>query len=310
MELRQSPDYARYMRSIGWQVEESDQQVLAYVKRIFPFMSVMKIQRASVKNIEPAWVKRVAQKHEVWGCYIEPLETETEFTHELKKAWNTLSKSLRMTTTKNAMLPTATRQLDLKKNENELLAGMKEKTRYNVGLAQRRGLHTAMLSAKTVSDSPLLFTSVANLIEANAKRANYWGVPKNWLKAQLNAFGDKGVVMIVTDANGASELEKTPEVTDPNRWQTVACYWLTDDGIYYGPNGSTALGRKNMAPTLAVVEGMRLGKQKKKKYLDFDGIYDERAPNKRWLGYSRFKAGFGGYEVKYGLSGYSWFPCW
>lgn len=35
------------------------------------------------------------------------------------------------------------------------------------------------------------------------------------------------------------------------------------------------------------------------KIFDFEGIYDERFPNKSWLGFTHFKKSFGGYEVSY-----------
>ncbi len=309
-ELRQSPEHADFMRSIGWHVEQSPKRVVAYVRGILPFVSVMKIQRASILDIDWEWVKKIAKKHKVWGCYVEPLESELSCDDKLHEIWSMLKKKLRMTETKNAMLPTATRQIDLTHSEQKLLKEMKEKTRYNVGLAKRRGLRAGIVSGKRVVASERLFERVADMIEVNARRAGYWAIPRKWLKAQLKAFDTNGEIIIVADEKSIEDLENDKAQINFKSWQAVACYWLSDDGIFYGANGSTAMGRKNMAPTLAVWEGMRLGKRRKKRYFDFDGIYDERVPNKRWLGYSVFKAGFGGYEVKYKFSGFSWFPCW
>ena len=35
------------------------------------------------------------------------------------------------------------------------------------------------------------------------------------------------------------------------------------------------------------------------KILDFEGIFDERFPNKKWKGFTHFKKSFAGYEVEY-----------
>jgi hypothetical protein len=45
--------------------------------------------------------------------------------------------------------------------------------------------------------------------------------------------------------------------------------------------------------------GILWGKKRGTKALDFEGIYDERFPNKSWLGFTHFKKTFGGKEVEY-----------
>jgi lipid II:glycine glycyltransferase (peptidoglycan interpeptide bridge formation enzyme) len=51
---------------------------------------------------------------------------------------------------------------------------------------------------------------------------------------------------------------------------------------------------------LLVWGAIKLGKKMNCLRLDFEGIADERFPmTKKWEGFSRFKRGFGGNEVKY-----------
>ncbi len=45
--------------------------------------------------------------------------------------------------------------------------------------------------------------------------------------------------------------------------------------------------------------GILWGKKQKAKVFDFEGIYDERFPDKSWLGFTHFKKTFGGKEIEY-----------
>jgi lipid II:glycine glycyltransferase (peptidoglycan interpeptide bridge formation enzyme) len=51
------------------------------------------------------------------------------------------------------------------------------------------------------------------------------------------------------------------------------------------------------------------GKARGCRWLDFDGIYDERYPmTKEWEGFGQFKQGFGGRVVTYLGSYRKWWP--
>ena len=62
---------------------------------------------------------------------------------------------------------------------------------------------------------------------------------------------------------------------------------------------SSPLGRKLKAPSLLIWESLKLAKEKHCRLFDFEGIYDERFPNKSWLGFTHFKKSFGGWEVEF-----------
>ncbi len=47
------------------------------------------------------------------------------------------------------------------------------------------------------------------------------------------------------------------------------------------------------------LDAILLAKKSGCKVFDFDGIYDERFPIKTWLGFTKFKKGFGGKEIEY-----------
>ncbi len=70
----------------------------------------------------------------------------------------------------------------------------------------------------------------------------------------------------------------------------MAYYWQAFTGTF---------GRKNQTQYKIVWEGVLWAKKKGVKVFDFEGIYDERFPNKSWRGFTHFKKSFGGYEVEY-----------
>jgi lipid II:glycine glycyltransferase (peptidoglycan interpeptide bridge formation enzyme) len=63
---------------------------------------------------------------------------------------------------------------------------------------------------------------------------------------------------------------------------------------FYWHNGSLDIGKKLFAPTLCIWEAILECKRRRLKVFDFEGLYDERFPNKNtsWKGFSRFKLGF------------------
>lgn len=68
---------------------------------------------------------------------------------------------------------------------------------------------------------------------------------------------------------------------------------------YYWQAFTGKEGRKSQVQYAIVWKGILWAKKKGAKIFDFEGIYDQRFPNKSWLGFTHFKKSFGGYEVEY-----------
>lgn len=78
-----------------------------------------------------------------------------------------------------------------------------------------------------------------------------------------------------------------------------AIFLIENKIAYYWQAFSGAEGRKSLAQYKIVWEGIMKSKAAGAKILDFEGIYDERFPDKSWKGFSHFKKSFGGNEVEY-----------
>ena len=78
-----------------------------------------------------------------------------------------------------------------------------------------------------------------------------------------------------------------------------AIFLLANDTAYYWQAFTNKIGRKNNYQYKIVWEGILWAKKSGAKVFDFEGIFDERFPNKSWLGFTHFKKSFGGTEVEY-----------
>lgn len=163
--------------------------------------------------------------------------------------------------------------IDLKKSEENFLSGMKQKTRYNLKLAQKKGVKVV------ISNEESELALFVDLYLKTIKRQGYSGRSSNYLKTVWNNF--KGNVFIAT-----AYFENTPLAS----WFVIAY----EDTLTYVYGGSSDEHKNLMAPYLLVWELSKYGKEKGFKYLDLFGIKKDLSD-----GYSRFKAGFGGEIVEF-----------
>jgi len=259
-DIRQTAKYAKYLKKIGWQVERIDE--INYFIKKFPLVgSVLKIQRP--ENIIIKKIQGLAQKHRAFQIIVEPkTRLDADFLRNLGFGLS-----------RYPYLPTKTLYLDLTKSEGELFSQLKKDAR---------------LAIKRAQMSEIKYQKRVDLREfRNAwKRAVGWKhyVPALLhLKALKESFADKCLVLTALKqeiVSGAIFL----------MGETIAHYWQAF---------SNEEGRKNLAQYKILWEGILWARTKGAKIFDFEGIYDERFPNKKWKGFTHFKKSFGGHEVEY-----------
>lgn len=293
-ELRQTPEYARYLSQVGWQIESSPAGQLAYLRKIplTPF-TVLKLQRFNLESLDLLWLKSITKKHRALVSYLEP--NPPPGSNLNYPNWDADLRRAGYRPIRSGFVPSKTLRLNLKLTDQKLLKSFKPKTRYNLKLAQKHKLHFQQLTGPALLKNSPLFNRFIALLEANNRRVGYSGLNRTWFKAQLEAFAEKSLIILAYPKNGTNLL-------------AAAVYLLTPDSIYYQHNGSTALSRKLRAPTLLVWEGIKAGQSRTCHWFDFDGIYDDREPLKRWRGFTRFKLGFGGKVLTYPPCYANWLP--
>lgn len=263
-DLRQSKDYAQYLKLSGWKVEKVNTTYIFLRK--FPIIGwFVKIQRPEV--LSGATINLIENKYKPFQFSIEPLsikQTKQLTDHNFK-----LSNS--------PSLPTKTLVMDITKSEKELLKNMSSKARYNI---------TRASSLKRV-----VIEKCTNISEFANLKGNFLSQKKNIIKLH-RAFGKKAHLFCAYENNKQSL---------PLRGKLLAGILLltTKDTAYYMHAASTKEGNKLFAPTLLTWHTIQFAKKKGFKTYDFDGIYDDRFPIKSWQGFTKFKKSFGGKEIEY-----------
>ncbi len=166
--------------------------------------------------------------------------------------------------------------LNLEKTEQELLIGMKPKTRYNINLAQRKGV-----TIREGGQADLL--SFWQLLLATASRNRFKLHPQNYYLRMWESLSPKYLKLLLAEYQG----------------QLLAGSLLSwfGDTVSYLHGGSAGLMKEAQAPYLLHWESMRLAKNLGYKFYDFGGVSTD--PKHPWAGISRFKKGFGGFEVNF-----------
>jgi lipid II:glycine glycyltransferase (peptidoglycan interpeptide bridge formation enzyme) len=173
--------------------------------------------------------------------------------------------------------PEATQLLRIDVEPETLRAGFKPKTRYNLNLAERKGV--------TVSASPDVKTFAA-LAGETARRQHIHLPGVAYYQAALELFGPKDAVRLYLAQHEGDMLAGI----------MVFRFGKT---AYYLFGGSTERKRELMPNYLlhyrAMVDFRALGCDT----YDWWGVPEEPAPDHPWFGLYRFKTGFGGETVRY-----------
>ncbi|MBU4347433.1 peptidoglycan bridge formation glycyltransferase FemA/FemB family protein [Patescibacteria group bacterium] len=168
--------------------------------------------------------------------------------------------------------PDQTLILNLEKSEAELLKGMHPKTRYNIKLAEKRGV-------KIIEAGSDRFEEFWQLMCQTGERDNFRTHGISYYKEMLKADNDF-IKLFFAEYKGK-----------PISSIIVAFF---GDTATYAHGASSSEDRNVMAPYLSQWHCVKLAKELGYKYYDFYGINA-----KRWPGVTKFKKGFGGKEINY-----------
>ncbi|OGZ34062.1 MAG: hypothetical protein A2174_03020 [Candidatus Portnoybacteria bacterium RBG_13_41_18] len=198
--------------------------------------------------------------------------------------------------------PHKTLVLDLNLSEEELLAQMHEKTRYNIGLAARKGL-TVRQTEYNEKD----FEEFWRLVSITYKRQGIRSFSKEYYKKQLN-FTPHPIPLLI-QGEGMDHPSSVEEGYGGGGVQFRNILFLAEyKGKPIAANMVNIFGQRTtylhggsdnelrflMAPHLLQWEQIKFAKNQSCKIYDFWGCDDER-----WPGVSRFKKGFGGREIEW-----------
>jgi len=176
---------------------------------------------------------------------------------------------------------------DTHRDEEEMLKGMKQKTRYNIRLAEKKGVNIFEVTEKKVA-----FDMFYKLLSETSQRNGFNLHPKKYYENMVDMF-----------FSSDSKLKQKIFFAE-YQGQIIACALVG----YFGKratflHGASSDEFKNvMAPHLLHWQIIKKAHEDEIKEYDFWGIVTERTDpkkKKQWEGFSRFKMGFGGKVVEY-----------
>lgn len=272
-DIRQSFQFADFMRDLGWEVGKIDRQFV-YLRQ-FPVIGYFaKIPRPRMPiNIDK--IMEFKKSRRIYRLKISPfIETGNKnyerYKQQLRKSGFKIDKS--------PFNPTTDYLIDLSQKEKVIFDKFSE--------AKRRAVRRAFKNNITARESD----DYSSFIRIRQYQ---------YLPVWFLVGGDmEKLWKHLYPKNAALVLAYAPQTTNPLAgilllfYNKVAYYWFAS---------SLPIGKKLFAPTLLVWEAIKVAKKRGCKIFDFEGIYDERFPkaSQSWKGFTKFKEGFGVEKVVY-----------
>lgn len=167
-----------------------------------------------------------------------------------------------------------TQTLDITPSEETLLKAMKPKTRYNIRLAEKKGVVVKLM------DTDEGFSIFSKLYFETCKRQHYHGHTMEYHRKIWDSMKESQAHILI------SYYEDTP----------LGAYELFHfkDRLYYVYGGSSLEHKQVMAPNLLMWETIKLAKNWGAKTFDMWGsLSPDYPPTHAWAGFTRFKEGYG-----------------
>lgn len=270
-DIRQSPQFAKFMKDLGWQVETIDSNYI-YLKK-FPLVGFFGKMPRFNKIVDPLQLITLKKTKRIFRFKLSPLITIDNnryhrFTKQLKKKGFNIDYS--------PFNPTTTIQIDLAQCESTIFKNFSE--------AKRRAVRRAVKNGIKVKESK----DIEYFIDIRKIQYRPLGflVTNEMKKLWKNFY----------PGNASLLLAYPPLQSKPLAGILLLFY---DHIAYYWYASSLTKGKKLFAPTLLIWEAFKLAKKRGCKIFDFEGICDERFPkaSKSWKGFTKFKEGFGGKKI-------------
>jgi lipid II:glycine glycyltransferase (peptidoglycan interpeptide bridge formation enzyme) len=263
----QSEDWANARKQMGIETVNIEGFLLTFHKIPFTNFKIGYLPHSKMPS------KKILQKLYEFGrknkaifIKIEPYVEKVSNNETIKQLNNVMISP-------HPLFPNWTQVLDLTKSEDELLKSFHSKTRYNIRLAEKKGV-----TVREESNNEG-FEKFAKLYFETTKRQKYFGHDYQYHKTVWSNLKNKISHILI------AYYSDIP----------LAAYqlWYLDGVIYYVYGGTSQLHRNLMASNLLMWEAIKLGKKFGAEKFDMWGSlgpnYDTKDP---WSGFTRFKEGY------------------
>lgn len=171
--------------------------------------------------------------------------------------------------------------LDLTKSDEEIKANMHPKTRYNINIAQKKGV-----TVKVHTDDQAFETFITRYFET-CNRNGFYGHDKHYHQVVWQTLRQYDMARILIGYYNDIPL-------------TTWMLFNFHDTLYYPYGGSTIKHREVMASNLVAYEAINLGRQLGCTTFDLWGALGPNADSSdSFYGFHRFKSGYGPQHIEY-----------
>lgn len=227
-----------------------------------------------------AVLKELAQQQ---GAVFVKLEPNVARASHAPSAFKTLDTFLRH----NGALPGRplftkhTFHLDLTVPENELFENLASKTRYNVRLAEKKGVQVVENTSLEGLKNHLV------ILAETTRRQGFYAHQPSYFQTMWDTIGHSGMMRLF-------------EARYQNQVIASWIVFLFNRVLYYPYGASTSAHREVMASNLLMWEMIKFGKSQACTLFDLWGALGPDAnPRHKWYGFHKFKQGYGGELMEY-----------
>lgn len=216
------------------------------------------------------FAKSFAKKESAWFIRISPLIEDTLENRTLLNNFHFVPSAI------HAMDAELSWVLDIDRPKEEILAGMRKTTRYEIKQAEKLGVHVV----QTINPNDL--SSFFKLYEETSERQGF--VPHSGIAEEFEMFAKEGKAVLFLGSYEEKILAGA-----------IVLFWGKQAFYHHGASQSSKIPVSYLVQWRAIAEAQKRGM----KVYNFWGIAPEDKLNHPWRGLTLFKKGFGGREIKY-----------
>ncbi len=195
-------------------------------------------------------------------------------------------KSLGLPPSHHPLFTKYTFTLDLTKDEETLRAQMHQKTRYNIKIAQKKGVEVQE------DNSQKAFREYLKLTDETTKRQKFYAHTHKYHTLQWETLPHVAKPNTLSSHLLTATFEKETLVA----WIVFIC----NNTLYYPYGASTSTHRDKMASNLMMWEAIKFGKKNGCTKFDMWGaLGKDPDKNDPWYGFHRFKQNYGAQHVEF-----------
>ena len=280
-DIRQSIEYANFLKKNGWivlKIDESKNSLAFVWKTTCNTFNLLQLHRNSeIEDFEV--INKIIKKYKIAYVRIEANINEDNKIIQNKLLENNFKIS------KWIQNPTATQIINLNKPLKIIFKELKSSKRH-ILRAKRNKLKIENINGKKVKQNKLKIKEILNFFYNHEKEKKLAHYPKTWIHDLIDSFKEKSHFIVAY--NNKKEII------------SAGFFLESNDTMFYIKGSGNKEGYKKDSFYLLMWQAIEIAKKRKLKYFDFEGVYDERHHEytNSWKGFTQFKKSFGGQERK------------